>query len=137
MKKRIYKKPFMELEVFAPNVCTTPCQKNTLLIFEESSFYMKLYYDNNPHNDHYDSGEMVADYNEIPTTISIDLNENKLAEGFYQNGQFINIATNGRIYYKKSTYNQNTKAGHVFAAKDKAGNYYYFSSRPTTRDTHS
>ena len=98
---------------------------------------MKLYYDNNPQNDHYDSGEMVADYNEIPTTISIDLDENKWAEGFYQNGQFINIATNGRNYYKKSTYNQKTKADHVYAAKDLANNYYYFDSSPMTRFTHS
>lgn len=126
----------MATEEFDPNFCTTPCQKDTLLIFDESSFYKKLYYDYNPENDKYDEGEMVADYNDIPTSIIIDLKENEWPEGFYLYGKFINYAT-ARNFYIKIPYTRSDRRGTVYAAKDKAGNYYYFSSRPTTRDIHS
>ena len=125
----------MATEEFDPNFCTTPCQKDTLLIFDESSFYKKLYHDYNE-NKISEEGEMVADYNEIPTKIIIDLKENEWPEGFYRYGQFINYAK-GRDFYIKIPYTPSDRRGTVYAAKDKAGNYYYFSSRPTTRGTHS
>ena len=135
MEKRKYKKPFMATEEFDPNFCTTPCQKDTLLIFDESSFYKKLYHDKNG-NGYCEDGELVADYDEIPTKIFIDLKENEWPEGFYLYGKFINYAS-GRSFYINTSFNESDKRKTVYAAKDKEGNYYYFSSRPTTRDTHS
>ncbi len=135
MKKRIYKKPLMATEVFAPNFCTSPCDENREVIFDESSFIKKLFYDAN-NIGQYDTGEQVVDYSNTPIPNSIIMNpiENEWPEGFYnvQNAEFVNLATN-KDYYKNSSYSQKTRLHFVFGIKSVEGNYYYFNSMPTTR----
>ena len=126
----------MATEVFTPNVCTSPCNKDALeVIFDESSFFKKLFYDCNPQDDRYETGEQVADYSEIPSSIIMNPNENEWPEGFYnvQNGEFVNYAT-ARNFYNKTPYTPSKRLVHVYGVKDLAGNYYYFSSKPTTRE---
>ena len=125
----------MATEVFAPIFCTSPCDNNLNVIFNESSFIRLLFFDANIFGQ-YDNGELVIDYRNttIPSSIIMDPNENYWPEGFYnvQNGEFINIVTY-KDYYKNSSYSQKTRLHFVFDIKSVEDNYYYFNSMPSTR----
>ena len=117
----------MVSEVFTPHDSISTCGEYvTEVIFDESTFLSILFYDKN-FSDNYNTGEQVANYDYVPSTIQMDTSENS-KEGFYdlEKETFMNIATYGRNYYRNSSYSSKTKIPRVFAVKDLNNNLYYF-----------
>ncbi len=134
MKKHVYRRPMMYIELFSPNYCTNPCEEVMSVQFEEEWFLKDVFEDLNS-NGSYDGDyrdEQIAHYDDIPNNIYMTDEDHGW---FFYNGTFNNIANMGMNYYKTSKYNTKTRLPKLYGVEATDGNVYYFTSKPSLNNT--
>ena len=130
MKKLVYRRPKMYIELFSPNYCTNPCDEVMSVQFDIESFLNDVFADLNSNGsyDGYYRDEHIAHYDEIPNNIYMTDEDHGW---YFNNGTFHNIANTGMNYYKRSDYNSKTRIPVLYGVESPDGNVYYFISRPS------
>ena len=133
MQKKIYRKPLLGITLFTPNEYISSCDPEIKyeVIYDESTFYTSIYWDWNPINGVYDTGEYFS-FSEKPSPLYMDITASS-QQGYYRDG-FVNQPSRpgqSMRFYRSNKYSTKTELKSVYAVRDEDGKDFYFNAAPT------